>query len=60
MEDRLHDLGIARNFLLVPCGEFLDFKAGEHLLDFAIGQLASLDTRGGTDTLDGGDTAKGV
>ena len=60
MEDRLHDLGIAGDFLFVSCGEFLDIEAGEHLLDLAVGQLASLDARGGTNTLNGGDPTQGV
>jgi hypothetical protein len=44
----------------VPCGEFLDFKAGEHLLDLSVGQLASLDASGGANTLDGGNAPKGI
>src|SRR5580692_4177553 len=60
MKDRFHHLGVARNFLLVPCGEFLDFKVGEHLLNLPVGELAPLDARGRANTLDSGDTAKGV
>ena len=60
MKDRFHDLGVSRNFLLVPCGEFLDFETSEHLLNLSVGQLASLDARRGADTLNGGDPPKGV
>ena len=60
MKDGFHDLGVSRNFLLVPCGEFLDFETSEHLLNLSVGQLASLDARRGADTLNGGDPPKGV
>jgi len=39
MKDRFHEPRIARNFLFVPCGEFLDFEASEHLLDLSVGRL---------------------
>jgi len=60
VKDRFHDLGVSRNFLLVPCGEFLDFETSEHLLNLSVGQLAPLDARRGADTLNGGHPPKGV
>ncbi len=45
-EHALHDLGIARDLLLIACGKGPDRQIGQQALDLAIGELRALDAGG--------------
>jgi len=57
-EDKLHDLAVSGDFLLVAGGERLDFEIGEQPLDLPVGKLAAFDAGGGADAFDGGDPSQ--
>ncbi len=55
-EHHLHNLGVARYFLLVAGAELLDLQARQkQALDITSRKLAPVDASGRADTLDGGD-----
>ena len=57
-EDRLHDLCVAGNLLLVAGAEGLDVQVRQQPLHLPIRQLAALDAGRGADALDGRDPAQ--
>ncbi|MBV6500652.1 MAG: hypothetical protein CJBNEKGG_03137 [Prosthecobacter sp.] len=59
-EDLLHDKGVAGDLLLIASDEGLCLQTTEQRLDLAVAQARALDAGGGTDALDGGDTAQAL
>jgi len=58
VKDRLHDLGIASDLLLVAHGEQAEPDIRQQLLDLPIAKLGTFDTGRRTDALDRGDAAQ--
>lgn len=57
-EDLLHDKGVACDLLLIAGDEGLRLQTTEQRLDLAVTKARALNARGGTNTLDGGDSAE--
>ena len=60
LENGFHDLGIARDLLLVSAGERFDLQQSQQLFDFPVCQSASLDAGGRANALNRRDAAERV
>src|SRR5574340_662341 len=58
VEDRLHDLGVAGDLLLIARGERADPDIGQQLLNLPVAEPGALDPGRGTDAFYGGDAAQ--